>query len=139
MIATSTTYALSDDLCDRGRNFVPPLGRQGLDGTNTTVMLCGAEGRRQSAEELHHKMTLWKTKLFVNMVEHVSDQPEWLEWLCLNLNATALKVTGLFGSRATSAVCWDAAPEKGLWGYCGRGALDDECGEVVDGDHNLLR
>lgn len=79
-------------------------------------------------------MTLWRTKLFVNIIENVSDSYSWKAWLCANLDAEALRVMGLDGVRASQAVCWDANHGEGLWGYCGRSPLEDECGQTVNED-----
>lgn len=133
LLATSGTYAASDELCDRGNDFIVPLIKQGLDGHNMSNLLCGREGRRQGIMEVVDMMMELRTKLFVNIIENVSDRTGWMGWLCDNLAAEALSVPGLYGSRATGAVCWDASPSEGLWGYCGKGPLDSECNEVVDG------
>lgn len=67
--------------------------------------MCGIEGRRLSGEEALIALRLWSTKAYADILENVSDEPRWREWLCGNLSPAAMNVTGLDGGLVSRRVC----------------------------------
>lgn len=50
-------------------------------------------------------MQVWTTRVFLQVLENASDAKDWMPWLCDNLDAGAMNVTGLDGDAAKREVC----------------------------------
>ena len=61
-------------------------------------------------------MRTWTTKVFLQVLEHASDDRGWMGWLCGNLDAGAMNVTGLDGDAAKREVCGGGEVGEG---WCG--------------------
>lgn len=83
----------------------PGIENTGLEASVVNNVACGRDGRRRSSNENLGALQTWTTKVFLQVLEHVSDNQGWGEWLCGNLDAGAMNVTGMDGEAAKVEVC----------------------------------
>jgi hypothetical protein len=105
LISTSTSTPEADALCDLAQANEAGVENTGLKGSVVYNVACGRDGRRMSNNEALGSVARWSTKVFLQVLEHVSVEVGWMEWLCGNLSAEAMDVLGLDGEAAVEEVC----------------------------------
>jgi hypothetical protein len=58
-----------------------------------------------SSNEALGSVERWSTKVFLQVLENISGEVGWMEWLCGNLDAKAMSAVGLDGEAALVEVC----------------------------------
>jgi hypothetical protein len=105
LISTSTSTPEADALCDLAQANEAGVENTGLKGSVVYNVACGRDGRRMSNNEALGSVARWSTKVFLQVLENVSVEVGWMEWLCGNLSAEAMDVLGLDGEAAVEEVC----------------------------------
>lgn len=105
MIASNTNGPEADALCHTLIDRKPSLSNEGFDSELVSQTACGIDGRRLSAWEAGTAIRLWFSRVYVHILRHASDAPDWLPWLCENLDAGAMNVTGLYGKTIKKGIC----------------------------------
>lgn len=108
LISSSTTTPEADELCFMAREGEPGVENTGMKGSVVYNVACGRDGRRMSDNESGFALQRWTTKVFLLALENVSDEGSWRAWLCANLSAKAMAVTGLDGAGVMEEVCGGA-------------------------------
>lgn len=116
LVSASTNSTEADILCDRIIDLVPSIANTGLDHHAVSEVACGKDGRRLSDSEAHIFLRDWQSKAFVYLLENASNDADWCDWLCDNLDVGAMNQTGLNGLAVSDQ-------------FCGHGALGDETAE----------
>lgn len=108
LISSSTTTPEADELCFMARDGEPGVENTGMKGSVVYNVACGRDGRRLSENEAGFAMRRWTTKVFLLALENASDEGAWRAWLCANLSAKAMRVTGLDGAGVVEEICGGA-------------------------------
>jgi hypothetical protein len=108
LISSSTTTPEADDLCSTAINGQPGVANTGLNSSVVYNVACGRDGRRMSENESGFAIQRWTTKVFLHALMNASDEGAWKAWLCANLDASAMKVTGMDGVGVMEEVCGGA-------------------------------
>jgi len=108
LISSSTTTPEADSLCFQARDRQPEVANTGIKSSVVYNVVCGRDGRRMSENESGFALQRWTTKVFLHVLENASDEGAWRAWLCANLDAKAMAVTGMDGVGVMKEVCGGA-------------------------------
>ncbi|KAK5119210.1 hypothetical protein LTR85_007824 [Meristemomyces frigidus] len=93
--------------CAHAPEYVPSLNALMLNGTLVQSTICNVQAPI-STEDGIATIRTWTSRIFITVVENVSNVDGWLSWLCENLDTDAMEAVGLDGQAVHTQVCNDA-------------------------------
>jgi len=105
--SSATTVAELDGYCADASQYVSGLDTLLLNGTLVESTLCGLT-EVLTADVGAAAIRTWTTRMFITVLENVSNVGGWLERLCGSLDVAGLESVGLDGLAVQTQVCADA-------------------------------
>ena len=94
-------------LCSKAPDYVSHLNKEQLNGTLIQSTICGMDSPI-SVSDARNSIKTWTSRYFTTVVENISHDKGWLEWLCGNIDPDLLTFYGLYGSGVQSQICSDS-------------------------------
>lgn len=94
-------------MCAHAPDHIVNLDAEQLNGTLVESTLCDIKTPLQ-IDEAQSKILSWTSRLYITVLENIGDTPDWLGWLCENLDTEGMNSVGLVGWGSKQSVCDDA-------------------------------
>ena len=111
LAAGATTDSELSLLCAHAPEYVSNLNSELMNGTAFRETLCAIK-KPMSVKEAVAGVTEWLTRIFITMVESVSNVGDWLGWLCEHVVVEGMDGVGLDGVVVNQTICRDSVAGK---------------------------
>ena len=107
LAAGAETDSMLNIDCAHAPDHVDNLDIEMLNGTLVESTLCNIT-TILSIQESKGRVFEWSTRLFITIIESISNVGGYLDWLCSHLDAHRMQSVGLLGPGAVGQVCLDS-------------------------------
>lgn len=96
------------DLCTRAPDYADSLNAELLNATVYRDTICATE-EPISIDLARSAIFTWATRVFITMIENISNVDEWRGWLCDHVDVKGMNSVMLYGDGVRMTICDDAS------------------------------